>query len=216
MSEQAKAADATTTPPKETQAQPKTEEAKLASPDNKQGEAIKPEAKVDNVELPKPPEKYELKTSKNSQLLKSDLEEIESAAKAKGLSQEDAQKLVESKEADFGKYFERQQQAYRDQQDQWRKEVESDREIAGADGKVFKENVELAHRGLSMFADDAFKKVLAESGLGNNPHMIRTFMRIGQRFADDKAVLDGKSLSPNKKVSREEKLFPTHFEKKKE
>lgn len=210
-------AEAPATPPAvEIPAPPAAESGKetiVTPPDNKQGE-VKVEPAL--VETPKPPETYELKARKDSPLLKDDLAEIESLAKAKGLSQEDAQKMVEGKEADHDKFFQRQQQQARDQMASWRKEVESDKEIAGSDGKAFKENVELAHRALSRFADEPFKKVLAESGLGNNPHLIRTFLRIGKGMADDKAVLDGKSTSPGAKTSLEQKMYPTHFKEKKE
>lgn len=171
--------------------------------------------KASENEKPKAPEKYELKSRKDSPLLKADLEEIEADAKARGLSQEDAQKVVEGREADHDRFFKRQQDQARDQMASWRKEVESDKEISGSDGKLLKENLEVAKRALDVFADDSFKKILADSGLGNNPHLVRTFLRIGRKIGvlDDKAVLDGKSIPPTKKVSREQKLFPSHFQK---
>lgn len=211
-------------PAKETPAPPAVEQAKepVVTPDPKQGDVTvkaEPDPKVvvetPVVEPPKPPEKYELKPKKDSPLLKADLEEIESAAKAKGLSQEDAQKMVESKEADHEKFFSRQREMAIQEQSQWRKIAETDKEISGSDGKAFKENVELAHRALNRFADDSFKRVLSETGLGNNPHLIRTFLRIGKGMADDKAILDGKTVLP-KKQSTAEKLYPTHSREKKE
>lgn len=159
------------------------------------------------------PEKYELKLRKDSPLT-SDVAEIEANAKALGLSQEQAQKMVESRESDFDKFNQRQQEAYKTQQSEWRKTAETDVEIAGADGKAFKENIELAHRALEKFADPAFKKTLNDTGLGNHPELIKTFLRIGKGMANDKSVLDGKMSPPGKKVSREEKLFPTHYAKK--
>lgn len=159
---------------------------------------------------PKPPDKYELKTKT---LLKGDLDEIEADAKAKGLSQEDAQKLVEGREVEHGRFLARQQQQARDQMTAWKKEVESDPEIGGEGGKMLKENIELAHRALARFADDPFRKVLAETGLGNNPHLVRTFLRIGRGMAEDKAITDGKTPPPSKKASREEKLYPSHSKK---
>lgn len=193
---------------------PKADEKPAGEEGKKTGEGDKapPPEKKD----PPAPEKYELKTRKDSPLLKGDVEEIEAAAKAQGLSQEQAQKLVESKESDFDRFNQRQQQAYRDEQTSWRKTVEADPEIAGPKGASYKENVELAHRALSEFADDSFRKVLSETGLGNNPHLIRTFLRIGKRMAEDKAVLDGKAAPPAKKTSREQRLYPSHFQEKKE
>lgn len=208
------AADAPATPPAEL---PKD----ASPPNDKQGDPAKPAADQkppENTPKPneKPPEKYELKARKDSPLLKADLEEIEANAKAKGLSQEDAQKMVDGKEADFDRFNQRQQEAYQAKMAEWRAAAEADKEIAGTDGKAFKENVELAHRGLKMVANDSVMKFLNESGWGNHPDAIKMFMRIGKLFADDKAVLDGKSSPPGKKTSREQKLFPTHFQEKKE
>lgn len=225
MSKDANGADPTSTAPAKD-----TPPANAAAPNSNQGDAAAGNGKeldksVDQsgnpggnaaapkIDPPKAPEKYELVQRKDSPLLKEDVAEIEANAKAQGLSQEQAQKLVESKEADHDKFFSRQIQQAKDQQTLWRSEVEADKEIAGTDGKAFKQNVELAKRAMDRFADDQFKKVLSETGLGNNPHLIRTFLRIGRGMADDTAVLDGSSSTPTKK-SREEKLFPTNFKEK--
>lgn len=175
----------------------------------------KPVDKVD-IAAPAVPEKYELKARKDSKFSEADLTEVAAEAKALGLTQEQAQKMLESKEVGFDKYAERQQQAARDQQANWRKEVEVDKEIAGSDGKMYKQNIEVAHRALDRFADENFKKVLNETGLGNNPHLIRTFLRIGKGMAEDRAIVDGKTAAPTKQRTREEKLFPSHFKEKKE
>lgn len=221
MSKDANGADPTSTAPaKETppaNAAPNSNQGDAAAGNGKEidksvdqpgGNAAAPK-----IDPPKAPEKYELVQRKDSPLLKEDVAEIEANAKAQGLSQEQAQKLVESREADHDKFFARQIQQAKDQQTLWRSEVEADKEIAGTDGKAFKQNVELAKRAMDRFADDHFKKVLSETGLGNNPHLIRTFLRIGRGMADDTAVLDGSSSTPTKK-SREEKLFPTNFKEK--
>lgn len=166
------------------------------------------------AEKPAPPEKYELKSRKDSPLIKSDLDEIEAEAKAQGLSQEAAQKLVDAREASHDKFMSRQQDLMRAEQERWKKEVEADPEIAGQGGKMYKENIEHAHRFLKANFDEAFVKMLSETGLGNNPGLIRGFMRAGKRMADDRAVLDGAGATPGKGRSTEEKLFPTHFKNK--
>lgn len=223
--DQTPAAEAPATPPVVTEpiapTPPPVDTSKVAAPpvEVKPGEEVKPPgdaakpAEAIPPETPKPPEKFELKARKDSPLQKTDLEEIEALAKAKGLSQEDAQKLVESREADHERFFSRQREMAIAQQQEWRKTAETDKEIAGSDGKAFKENVEIAHRALHRFADDAFKKVLSETGLGNNPHLIRTFLRIGKGMANDRAVTEGQTVPPGKNKSRESKLYPTHNKK---
>lgn len=199
------------------------------SPEIKQGEVAKaepapekPAEQTDKVvktddpppkESTKAPEKYELKTRNNSPLLKDDLAEIEANAKAKGLSQEDAQKMVEGREADHDKFFDRQLKLFEAQKDEWKKATESDPELCGKDGKAFKENVEMAHRGMKRFFGDSFNKHLLDTGFGNHPDVVKGFARIGRELANDKAVLDGKSTTPGKGKSREEKLYGSHFKK---
>lgn len=216
MSEVTETAQATTTAATEkevTATAPVTTPAETTkespAPDQKEAIETKEAPPAESVEKPadKPvvPEKYELKLGKDSPLDASDIAKIEADAKAQGLSNEDAQKLVEGKESAFAEFHGRQQEFMKSQQKAWVDEIQADKEIGG---KNLKENIEIAHRGMNRWADDEFKKVLSQTGLGNNPHLIRTFYRIGKAMENDRAVLDGKASAPPKKASRESKLYP--------
>jgi hypothetical protein len=189
-------------------------ETKVETPAASAEPAKEPAKEPTKVDPPKPPEKYEFKTRKDSPLLKSDVEEIEAAAKAQGLSQEQAQKIVESREADFDRVHDRQKQFLKSRNDEWVKAAAADPEIAGKDGKMLKENVELAHRGLKMMFGEKINPWLVESGAGNHPDIIKGFMRFGKMFQDDKAILDGRVSSPDKKPALADRMYPSHGKQK--
>ena len=169
--------------------------------------------KVKAEEKPVAPEKYDLKLPKDSPLDPAYVAKIEAEAKAEGLTNEQAQVRLERDNQAQAYFANQQQEQIKQQQKAWVTEVESDKEIGGKD---YKENIETAKRALDRFADDAFKKTLSESGLGNNPHMIRTFLRIGKMMADDKLVTEGKAgATPASKKSREEVFYPS-MQKKQE
>lgn len=113
------------------------------------------------------------------------LGEFKELAKAKGLSQEDAQKF-----ADLGvKVAKMQQENYVRQieqaQTQWAEEARTDKEIGG---DKFDENAALAKRALDTFGSEALTKMLAESGLGNHPEVLRAFVRVGRAISEDRLV----------------------------
>ena len=164
--EAAKTETATTT---ETQAGEKMEEAKAA-----------------------PPEKYELKLPEGSLLDPSTIEKISAYAKEKGLSNEAAQEVLERENAAVTLHHEAQMKQVEDIRNGWVKDAEVDTEIGGA---AFKENAELAKRVVDRFGSEEFKKALNETGFGNHPEVLRTFVRIGKMMADDQ-LIHPKSQAP--------------------
>ncbi len=138
------------------------------------------------VEKPVVPEKYDLKLSDGSYLDPAALPKIEAYAKKYGLSQEAAQELVASEEADKSAFYEAQKAGFETRKANWIKEGESDKEIGGAN---YREAVAEAHNVLKKFASEAHYQTLIESGLGNNPEFIRTFYRIAKAgIMNDKFV----------------------------
>lgn len=197
-------------------------DAKIASEtkETKAPEATATDAKVETKtetveqkteEKPGVPEKYELKLPKDTLLDAAYVAKVEAEAKAKGLSNDQAQAKLEEYSAMQTAFVQQQQEDFKKQQEAWVSEIETDKEIGG---KAMKENIELAKRALFAFADDSFKKVLNESGLGNNPHLIRTFLRIGRRMGEDKLITTGKAgPTPKDERSRADRLYPTHNKK---
>ena len=124
------------------------------------------------------PEKYELKAPEGSLIDGAYLDKIASFAKEQGLSQDQAQKLVE-----------RDHQAIAQHQamvQQWKADVLADPELGGDNAK---EKVELAHRAFKHFASEKFAQELEQSGYGNHPELVRAFYKVGKMMGEDKFVV---------------------------
>jgi hypothetical protein len=149
------------------------------------------------------PEKYELKLPDGSLLQPEYLEKIASYAKEQGFSNEQAQRLVERESQAVSGYMESQKTAFKQQSDTWVSQVQSDKEIGG---EALKQNVESAKRVIQRYATPEFQKALDESGLGNHPELVRTFVRIGKAMSEDQLVLPG--AQPAAKRSAAEIFYP--------
>lgn len=147
---------------------------------------------------PAVPDGYQLKKPEGSLLGDQAIERISAYAKQKGLSNEDAQSLLQ-RESDAVKGFQQAQMEQRDQTvEKWAKEVETDKEIGG---EGFKQNIELASRVIKKFGDEQLIKDLNESGYGNYPPLVRLFHRIGKAMKEDQLVLPGSMPVPKKSAA---------------
>lgn len=167
-------------------------------------------AEVAAAELPKEtktvvPEKYDLKVPEGSRLDPSAVEKIASFAKDKGLSNEQAQVILDREDAAVAGFVDRQTQELKAKPAQWKAEAQSDKEIGG---EAFPENVEIAHRAITRFGSETLKQALNDSGLGNHPELIRAFYKIGKAMAEDKFVASGGQNADVKK-SAAEVLYPS-------
>lgn len=124
-------------------------------------------------------------------------------AKDIGLSQEQAQKLVDH-------YIELTQNSIaahaaqiESQSEEWRKSAETDKEYGGAD---FEKNMAFAKAALDDFGSPGLLKCLTDSKLGNHPELIRFCWKVGKALSDDHQPDDtpGKMVDPNKKMSEDE------------
>lgn len=68
---------------------------------------------------------------------------------------------------------------------QWEKDAKSDPVIGGA---KYDENVATALKGVAAVADDEFRALMDQTGLGNHPAVIRAFLKVGQQIADTPVV----------------------------
>lgn len=55
-------------------------------------------------------------------------------------------------------------------------------------GTKFDENIKYARKGLDAYTDKAFRQYMDESGLGNNPALVKAFAKIGRELSEDKLV----------------------------
>ena len=129
--------------------------------------------------------------------------EFGGVAKELGLSQNQAQKLVDH----YIKLTQEGIAAHTEQLNQisedWKKASETDKEFGGANLDA---NIAVAKKALDTFGNPELSKYLNESKLGNNPELIRFCWKVGKQLADDHQPDDqaGKMRDPNKKLSEDE------------
>lgn len=178
----------------------KTAEAtsQVSKVDDKKPDAASPESKT--TEQTVVPEKFELKLAADSLLNQGDVDQVTALAKEHGLSNVQAQKVLEARQADR----QAQVDAHKQLSETWRNQALNDPEIGG---KNLEENVKLAKRMVDTLPESA-KKFLDDSGLGNHPEAIRIFSRFAKMDANDKLVTEGKGGSvPREKKSVANNLY---------
>lgn len=143
------------------------------------------------------PEKYDLKLPEGSLLDAKAIEEISSFAKEKGLSNEQAQAILERENGAVSNFASKQQQDLKEKPTAWLSEAQSDKEIGG---EAFAKNAEVAKRVVDKFGSEAFKKTLNDTGLGNHPELVRVFYRIGKMMSDDQFIVPGAQTGAKKSI----------------
>lgn len=121
------------------------------------------------------PDKYEIKVPEGLQLDAAMLNEYTPIFKELGLTQEAAQKLVESNLAI-------QQAAMQRQVQTWEGELKADKDFGG---KNFEANVAEAQKAVGRFLTPQDKAFLDQTGLGNHPGLVKMFLRIGKAISED-------------------------------
>jgi len=109
-------------------------------------------------------------------------------AKAKNLTQEEAQGLVDFQTALANK----QMDAWGQKLLEWKAAAESDSEFGGA---AFPANVAVAKQALDKFGSPELKDILNTSGMGDNPHVIRFMYRVGKAIGTDNIMGSGNGLN---------------------
>jgi len=110
------------------------------------------------------------------------------AAKEMGLSQENAQKLVDIGSKLIGESQDIVEQAVVKQAKDWYDE---------SVGKFQKEDIALADKTLRRFADEGLISLLRDTGMANNPQLIGMLKTIGEATKEGSFV-DGRSNNPSK------------------
>jgi hypothetical protein len=99
------------------------------------------------------------------------------------LPQEQAQKLVDLYVARANAAAERNVAAWRDTQEKWAGEVKADPDIGGP---RFPASVAAASRAIEWARVPGLKEALDMTGAGNNPAIVKAFVRFGQALAEDR------------------------------
>lgn len=99
-----------------------------------------------------------------------------------GLTQENAQKVVdlaaEMRQADSQAMID----AHQEQVQSWETEAKNDKEFGG---DKFDENVGIARTGIEKVGSPALKEFLDETGFGNHPELFKMMVRVGKMVSED-------------------------------
>lgn len=128
------------------------------------------------------PEKYEFKAPEGQEFDTEVIGAFSEVAKELGLSQEAAQKVVDKMAM---KLAERQQGTIEAVRNEWADTARNDKEFGG---EKLNENLAVAKKALDSFGTPELRALLNESGLGNNPEVIRFMFRAGKAISEDKYV----------------------------
>jgi hypothetical protein len=141
------------------------------------------------------PERYEFKAPEGTEFDSKVIEAYSGAAKQAGLSQDTAQKLLESMAPALAA---RQAEQIDAIHTGWTEASTADKEFGG---EKFKENLAVARKGLEAFSTPELRTLLDDTGLGSHPEVIRYFYRAGKAISEDKVVVGNPGGTPAKPVA---------------
>lgn len=149
------------------------------------------------------PESYQFELPEGFELNGEVAEQFTAWAKDLDLPQDKAQAVAAMGAELVQKAQAAQQEAWQAQVADWRKEVETDKEVGGP---ALAENLGFAARAIDTFAPE-LREVLDSSGLGNHPVLVKAFIRIGKAISEDRLV-GGAQQSPSVSADPAKRLFP--------
>lgn len=163
-------------------------------------EAAKGDKPVTDPKASTVPEKYELKLPDGSQLEAASLDRTAEFSKKLGLSNEQAQEMLNRESESFGKYVE----DLKSTADGWLEQTKADKDLGGDN---FAETAELCKRVTDRFADEDTKKLMNETKLGDHPSVVRMFRKIGKAMENGTFVKGAEGAATQKTVK--DILYPT-------
>lgn len=149
------------------------------------------------------PENYEFKMPDGYQLNDELAGEFGKWAKELNLPQDKAQAAADIGVKLVEQAFARQQEAHAEQVADWRKQVETDKEIGGP---ALAENLSFAARAIDTFGPE-LREVFDQTGMGNHPALVKAFIRIGKAISEDQLV-GGARQSAVAETDPAKRLFP--------
>ncbi len=169
--------------------------AKNDTPENKQGEGAKtdenPEGKKDEKAKGEPLDLSDMELPEGVTISKDMLAELGAVAGELGLTKENTAKLLPLGQKMAQEMATRQNDAYNATRTEWRDQVAADKDIGGA------ENLAIASKALQTYGTPELRKLLNDTGLGDNPEIIRVFHKIGKTLQEDTIEKGGSGSKPN-------------------
>jgi len=145
----------------------------------------------------KEPENYELKLSNESLLNNENVKELEAFARENDISNKLAQNLLKRDEEIAKRIYDNQEKAIEEQAAQWKEQVKSDKEIGGPAYSLTVENV---NRALKKYATKEVVQLFQNTGLANNPDLVRMLSRIGKSISNDTILKGPTEVKPVRKT----------------
>ena len=170
-----------------------------------------PPADNDGAQDSAAPESYELKLPDASPLDDAQLKGVSEFARENGLTQEQAQALLERESGQVGQFGAEQEQLVAETKDRWYQEVISDPQIGGDNLSETKRLCGLAFQKVP--GGEQLKASIEGTAYANNPELVRFLRNVAHKFLDSDKFVAGSAgrIRPNKKAAADV-LFPTHSE----
>lgn len=152
-------------------------------------------------EVAQVPEKYDFKIPEGVTLDEKVMEKVTELFKANGLSQEQAQAMMDFNINTYKSNQDELVKSHENQKKEWQSETETEF------GGEYDRKMAIAAKARDAFASKELVELLVDSGLEHNVHVIKFFEKIGSRISEDKLVegslSNGNDLS---KLSSKERL----------
>ncbi|MEQ0776177.1 protease [Paraburkholderia tropica] len=133
-------------------------------------------------------------------------DELKTTAKELGLSNEQAQKVVDLGVKQAQSIQTQLVDAQKAQIAQWAETTQTDKELGG---DALGENLAVAKKALDTFGTPELKKLLNESGLGNHPEIVRLFVKAGKAISEDGRLVTGAAGKQSRENTPiENRLYP--------
>ncbi|MBD1601983.1 hypothetical protein [Pseudomonas typographi] len=189
-----------------------TEQQTAATDQSQQQAAQSTEQSAEAQQAPAIPEKYEFSNLPEGYTLdEAALGEWSGVFKELGLTQEQAQKLVEmdAKRYTAANSPEAQLQAAIEARNshvaQWETAVKQDKELGGA---KLAESRSIAQKALADFGTPELSAMLKESGLGSHPEVVRFFHKVGKELSEGKLHRAATDVPAERSIA--ERMYPNY------
>ncbi len=131
------------------------------------------------------------------------LEQATALFKEAGLPQEQAQKFIDLALSREQAAATRGVQAFVDLQTKWVSEIKADPEIGGT---RFEASMAQASRAIDRLGVPGLREALNLTGAGNNPAIVKAFVRLGQMVSEDR-FMPGRNAAPAASRSPAETIY---------
>ena len=162
-----------------------------------------PEAPAPEVAVPEAPTYGEFKLPDGATVDGEQLEQATALFKEAGLPHEQAQKFIDLALSREQAAATRGVQAFVDLQTKWVSEIKADPEIGGT---RFEASMASASRAIDRLGVPGLREALNLTGAGNNPAIVKAFVRLGQMVSEDR-FMPGRNAAPAASRSPAETIY---------